>query len=119
MIYELRTYNMVPELFDEYLERANNILLPTIEDKIGFPVVGFWRAVGEIDGSLRPGEERQIPKIPAQIVWMIEWQSLEERARKWTELHDDQDWQREFDPKYYIGAHIKLIEPTNASLPLP
>ena len=119
MIYELRTYDMVPELFDEYLERANNILVPIIKDKIGFPIVGFWRAIGETDGSPRPGEERQIPKIPAQIVWMIAWESLEERARKWTELHEDQDWQREFDRKYYAAVHVKFIEPTDAPPPLP
>ena len=115
MIYELRTYDMVPELFDEYLERVQRVLLPILKENIGFRIVGFWRALGEIDGTLPPGEERQIPKIPAQVVYMIAWESLEERAQKWTELHDDEDWQREFDPKYYTGAHVKLIEPTNGS----
>ena len=116
MIYELRTYDMVPELFDEYLERANRLLLPIIKGKIGFRVVGFWRAVGETDGPLRPGEERQVAKVPAQVVWVIEWEGLEERAQKWTELHEDEEWQRDFDPKYYTGAHVKLlIEPDDAS----
>ena len=115
MIYELRTYNMVPELFNEYLERAERVLLPIIRDKIGFPVVGFGRALGETDGPLPPGEERQVSTIPAQIVWMIAWESLEERARKWRELHQDEEWQREFDRKYYLGAHVKLIEPIEAS----
>ena len=119
MIYELRTYKMVPELFDEYLERAERVLVPIIKDKIGFRIVGFWRALGETDGPLPPGQERQILPIPAQIVWMIEWESLEQRAQKWTELHNDEDWQREFDRKYYIGAHVKLIEPLGTSREIP
>ena len=118
MIYELRTYTMVPELFNEYLERAEHVLFPIIKDKIGFRVIGFWRAIGETEGPLPPGEEQQVPTIPAQIVWMIAWDNLQERAQKWRELHHDEEWQREFDRKYYLGAHVKLIEPIGA-LPRP
>jgi hypothetical protein len=115
MIYELRTYQMVPELFEEYLVRANNILIPIIIDQIGFRVVGFWTGVSEANESFPAGEETQIPKIPAQVVWMTAWESLEERAVKWDELHANEDWQREFDGKYYLGAHVKFIQPMLAS----
>lgn len=115
MIYELRTYEMVPELFEEYLERADNVLLPIIMEDIGFRIVGFWRADSESDGPLPPGEEEQMSKIPAQVVWMIAWESKEERTQKWTELAANEDWQRELKLKYYAGAHVKFIQPTNAS----
>jgi hypothetical protein len=115
MIYELRTYDMVPELFEEYLDRADRLLLPIIIEKIGFRVIGFWRAVSESPGSLRAGEEEQMPKIPAQVVWMIAWESLEERAQKWAELHNDVEWQGVFDGKYYVKTHFKFITPTQAS----
>lgn len=115
MIYELRTYDMVPELFEEYLDRADRLLLPIIAEKIGFRVIGFWRAESESPGSLRPGEESSLPKIPAQVVWMIAWESLEERAEKWTELQNDEEWQGVFDRKYYVKTHVKFITPTQAS----
>ena len=115
MIYELRTYDMVPELFDEYLQLADAALLPIIKDRIEFPVVGFWRAVSESRARIEPGDEANLPDLPAQVVWMIAWESLERRARKWSELYADAEWNRVFDPKYYAGQHVKFLSPTAAS----
>lgn len=112
MIYELRTYEMVPELFEEYLDRADRLLLPIIKEKIGFRLIGFWRAVSESGGSLPRGEERQ---IPAQVVWMIAWEDLDERTRKWAELNADEDFARVIDPKYYRSTASKIITPTGYS----
>ncbi len=112
MIYELRTYEMVPELFEEYLDRADRLLLPIIKEKIGFRLIGFWRAVSETGGSLPSGEERQ---IPAQVVWMIAWEDLDERARKWAELHADEGWLQVVDRKYYRSTSSKIITPTGYS----
>lgn len=115
MIYELRNYEMIPELFDEYLELADDALLPIIKDKIGFPVVGFWQGVSETRSRFEPGTESDLPALPAQVVWLIAWESLEQRARKWSELYADEDWNRVFDRKYYAAQHVKFLSPTAAS----
>ncbi len=115
MIYELRTYEMVPELFAEYLQLADDKLLPIIKDKIGFPVVGFWRGVSETRSRIEPGEEACLPSLPAQVIWMIAWESLEQRARKWSQLYDDEEWNRVFDRKFYAAQHVKFLSPTAAS----
>lgn len=112
MIYELRTYDMVPDLFEEYLWRADNLLLPILKEKVGFRLIGFWRAVSESGGSLPPGEER---RIPAQVVWMIAWESMEERAEKWAQLRKDEDWVKVIDPKSYRSTSSKIITPTGYS----
>lgn len=115
MIYELRTYEMVPEFFDEYLKLADEALLPIIKDKIGFPVVGFWRGVSEATSRIEPGAEADLPALPAQITWMIAWDSLEQRASKWAELYADDEWNRVLDRKFYASQHVKFLSPTAAS----
>lgn len=109
MIYELRTYDMVPELFEEYIGRADTLLLPIIREKIGFNLIGFWRSIEEGGGDVPQGEMRP---IPAQVVWMIAWNSMEERDAKWAELRADEEWLRVIDSKYYQRTAYKFVSPT-------
>ncbi|MDO8671304.1 MAG: NIPSNAP family protein [Dehalococcoidia bacterium] len=108
MIYELRTYEIVPELFEEYISRADNLILPTAT-KLGVRLIGFWRAVSEDGGSLVPGERKP---IPAQIVCVLAWESMEERSEKLLKMGKDEDWRKVVDYKYYKSANSKIIEPT-------
>ena len=112
-MHELRTYDLVPDLIDEYLDRADNLLLPIIKDKVGFPVVGFWRVRKERGGGSLPLDQER--DVAAQVVWMIAWENMEERDAKWAELQANEDWLRDVDPKYYTGAHVKFMSATAAS----
>lgn len=83
MIYELRSYWIIPELLDQYLAWANDQAQPLQKEKFGFRVIGFWSVSGA-EGSGSADDPN--------VVWLTAWESREERERVWTEIRASAEW---------------------------
>jgi hypothetical protein len=73
MFYELRQYDIYPEVWDEYLVWAETKAFPVLLDELQFPLVGFWQNVAKADG----------PEPTSNILWILAWESEEEMRAKW------------------------------------
>lgn len=54
-------------------------------------LVGWWLDSGE-EPRIMGSEPMELPHGSANVTWMIRWESIEERERRWDELWEDQEW---------------------------
>jgi hypothetical protein len=77
MINELRVYHCAPGKLPALLKRFETITL-AIWEKHGIRQAGFWTVV--------IGESNQ------DLYYMLQWESLAEREKKWTAFMNDPEW---------------------------
>jgi hypothetical protein len=77
MIYELRVYRCVPGRLPALLKRFDTVTLKLWE-KHGIRQAGFFTTL--------IGESNQ------ELTYMLAWDSLADRDRKWTAFQSDPDW---------------------------
>jgi hypothetical protein len=77
MIYELRVYRCVPGRQSALLSRFKNETL-RIWDKHGIRQAGFWTTL--------------IGKSSQEITYMLAWDSLAEREKRWGGFLADPEW---------------------------
>lgn len=77
MLHELRIYHCMPGRLPDLNKRFETITLKLWE-KHGIRQVGFWTvAIGESNNDL---------------YYLLQWDSLAERERKWAAFATDPDW---------------------------
>jgi len=77
MIYEMRVYRCLPGRLAALLKRFENVTLK-LWDKHGIKQAGFFTTL--------IGESNQ------ELTYMLAWESLADRDRKWTAFQADPDW---------------------------
>ena len=77
MIYELRIYRAVPGRMPALLKRFETKTLKVWE-RMGIRQVGFWTTV--------------IGPSHLELVYLLAWDSMEERQRKWEQFQADPEW---------------------------
>ena len=77
MIYEKRVYRCLPGRLPALLKR-NETVVPKIWEKHGIRQAGFFTTL--------VGESNQ------EVTYLLAWESLAERERKWTAFVADPDW---------------------------
>ncbi|MBC7514660.1 MAG: NIPSNAP family protein [Herminiimonas sp.] len=77
MIYEMRVYHCAPGRLPALNNRFETITLKFWE-KYGIEPVGFWTTL--------VGASNQT------LTYMLRWESLAERERKWNAFASDSDW---------------------------
>jgi hypothetical protein len=77
MIYELRIYNCIPGRLPALLKRFEATTLE-IWKRHGIRQVGFWTTL--------IGESNQ------NLTYMLVWDSLADREKKWNAFQADQEW---------------------------
>ena len=102
MIYELRTYTVMPGRMADLNRRFAEITLGYFE-KYGIQVVGFW--TNELGGS------------SDQLIYMLGYDSLADREQKWTAFARDADRIAAFAETEKNGPLVKrltaqIIRPT-------
>src|SRR6266571_5010783 len=102
MIYELRVYHAVPGRLPDLLKRFDTITLK-IWEKHGIRQAGFWTTV--IGGSNQA------------LTYLIAWDSLADREKKWNAFQADPEWQKkraETEANGPIVANIcnEILAPT-------
>lgn len=106
MIYELRTYQVVPGKMKELNDRFANITIRLFE-KHGMKVIGFWEtAIGEATTT--------------ELIYMLAFEDLGHYQRAWDAFITDPEWQEtkrrtEVDGPLVNVAGSKIIEPTDYS----
>ena len=77
MIYEMRRYEALPGKMAALHEVMEKIAMPVFE-KLGMEVVGVWEpSVGDFSNVL---------------MYILAWDSVDERNRKWEAFLKDSDW---------------------------
>ncbi len=102
MLYELRIYHSSPDKLYELHARFQNHTLKFWE-RYGIQQVGFWtQAIGDNNMDL---------------YYIIAWESLAERERKWDAFMADADWlalkaETEKDGPLYSSITNMILKPT-------
>ncbi len=79
MIYELRTYQVVPGKMQELNDRFANIVVPLFQ-KHGMKVIGFWEtAIGEATTT--------------ELIYLLAFEDLGQYQRAWDNFIADPEWQ--------------------------
>ncbi|MCP5152763.1 MAG: NIPSNAP family protein [Ectothiorhodospiraceae bacterium] len=105
MIHELRIYHCLPGRLPALNARFENITLK-MWDKHGIRQAGFWTVlIGESNHDL---------------YYLLEWEDLAERDRKWTAFQSDPDWikaRAETEKDAPILSHVTnyILAPTSYS----
>jgi hypothetical protein len=86
MLYELRMYECTPGRLPDLNKAFSTVVVGQFE-KHGIKQAGFWTSV--------IGESNQT------LYYMLAWESLTEREKKWTAFQADPDW---------IAARTKMME---------
>jgi hypothetical protein len=102
MIYELRIYRSVPGRLPALLSRFQNHTL-RIWEKHGIRQAGFWTTL--------IGESSQ------QLTYMLAWDSMAEREKRWSAFHADPEWilisaESEKDGQLVQNISNQLLAPT-------
>lgn len=105
MIYELRIYRTMPGRLPDLLARFERHTLK-IWERLGIRQAGFWTTlVGESSYDL---------------TYMLAWESLAERERKWSAFMADAEWQTvraatERDGAINANVSNQILLPTSFS----
>lgn len=105
MIYELRIYHAVPGKLAALVKRFETTTIHLFE-KHGIHQVGFWTtAIGPSNNDL---------------TYMLKWDSLDERTRRFTAFQNDPEWvaartKSEADGALVGSFENQILTPTNFS----
>ena len=102
MIHELRIYHCVPGRLPALLKRFETITLK-IWEKHGIRQAGFW--------TVLIGESNQ------DLYYLLEWESLAEREKKWNAFSSDPEWLEaragtEKDGAIVASLSSQILQPT-------
>ena len=102
MIHELRIYHCVSGRLPALLKRFETITLK-IWERHGIRQAGFWTvAIGESNQAL---------------YYLLEWDSLADRERKWNDFQADPEWiakraETEKDGAIVASVNNQILQPT-------
>lgn len=94
MIYELRIYRCVPGRLPALLSRFQNDTL-RIWQKHGIRQAGFWTTL--------IGESNE------QLTYMLAWDSMAEREKRWDAFRNDPEWKATVDESEKDGPIVQNI----------
>jgi hypothetical protein len=95
MLYELRIYHCVPGRLPALLKRFDTITLKLWE-KHGIKQAGFWTV--QIGGSNQ------------DLYYMLQWDSLADREKKWAIFANDPEWHAKRAETEKDGAIVASVE---------
>jgi hypothetical protein len=97
MIYELRVYHCVTGRLPALLKRFETVTLE-LWKRHGIRQAGFW--------TVAIGESNQ------DLYYLLQWESLAEREKKWNTFMADPEWQAKRAVSEKAGAIIASISNT-------
>jgi hypothetical protein len=105
VIYELRIYHCLPNRMPALLKRFENHTLRMWE-KHGIRQAGFWTTI--------------IGASNHELTYLLAWESLAEREKKWAAFQSDPDWiaaRAESEKDGAILTHFSnsILQPTSFS----
>jgi hypothetical protein len=101
MIYEQRIYHTMPGRMPDLLARFERVTLG-IWARMGIRQAGFWTVL------VGPGSH--------DLIYLLAWESLAERDRKWTAFTADPEW---LEKRALTEQNGPLISSLDSALLLP
>lgn len=100
MIYEHRTYNIMPGKMPEFIEAFGNMLVPLFE-KHGAKLIGVWQtAIGQNN----------------EFVYILGFEDLTNQERFWRAFRQDEQFQKYMQGGPRVAYVIsKILHPTSYS----
>jgi len=77
LIYELRTYIILPGHMEDILDRFRTKTMG-IFSRLGFEILGFWTVTE--------------PHADRELVYLLRWDSAEASDAGWAAFRDDPEW---------------------------
>ena len=96
MLYELRVYEIVPLRMKDINDRFANHTT-RIWERIGIHAVAFWENIIGPNNTL---------------TYILAWESLEERERKWDAFMADPEWQKVLAETHKNGPIVSKVTNT-------
>ena len=105
MLYELRSYRVAPNKLPALLQRFEKVTLE-IWKKHGIRQAGFWTTL--------------IGEFNHQLTYMLAWETLAEREKKWPAFTGDPEWHAARSASERDGALVEsvsnqILQPTSFS----
>lgn len=102
MIHELRIYRCLPGRLPALLQRFEDATL-ALWDKHGIRQAGFWTTL--------------VGPSHLDLTYLLAWESMEERQRKWSAFQTDPDWlaalaASERDGRIVANVENMFLQPT-------
>jgi NIPSNAP len=102
MLHEMRVYTCIPGRLPNLLKRFETVTLK-LWDKHGIKQAGFWTTL--------IGEHNH------QLTYLVAWESLAERERKWNAFQADPEWiakraESEKDGPILAQVQSQILQPT-------
>lgn len=106
MIHELRIYHCISGRLPALLKRFETVTLP-IWQRHGIVQAGFW--------TVTIGDSNQ------DLYYLLQWDSLAEREKKWTAFQSDPEWltkraETERDGAIVASVANLILQPTSFSV---
>ena len=86
MIYELRSYAINPDTWDDFRAWGLNRAFPVLFERFNLPLVGFFENVSVAD------IKDEAFNRTVGVHWILAWDSVEERHQRMTELRASREW---------------------------
>jgi len=111
MMYEINSYHFSAETFDEYKKWVINEVVPFL--RVNFDLVGFW--LGNIEPPVLGGDQLMEPPLGSvNSMWIVRWDSMEERNKRKDEVFGSEEWQKVYanlpDPDGYLQYETRFTE---------
>jgi hypothetical protein len=105
MIYEMRIYHCVPGRLPALIKRFDTVTLKLWE-RHGIRQAGFWTTL--------------LGKSNMELTYMLAWESLAEREKKWSAFMSDPEWiskraESEKDGPIIATLSSQILQPTSFS----
>jgi hypothetical protein len=102
MIYEMRVYRCIPGRLPALINRFANTTL-ALWEKHGIKQAGFWTTL--------------IGESNHELIYMLAWESLADREKKWNAFMGDQAWisaraESEKDGPILQNISNQILQPT-------
>lgn len=113
MIYELRSYDINPNRWEEYGKWAQELAFPLFFEHFKLPLVGFWETL--------PVEDTPYDSFNTTVGvhWILAWESVEARHRRWAELDATEELQElvrkardeDGNPLFHMRIQMTMLKP--------
>jgi hypothetical protein len=105
MMFEIRNYHYDPTKFDAYRTWAVDEAIPFL--KANLDVVGFWIDNGE-SAELTGADPAPHKHGPANVTWIIRWDSMDARAKGHEEIFQGDAWQEIWSHHPDAGGYLQM-----------
>lgn len=105
-MYEIRNYWIDPEHFEEWMNWFKTYTAPFFRKIMDIVAIYPSNDVPHAYSGFNPRED----VTPANLTWILRWDSKEQRDKAWMGLRDNEEWQGILAERPGGAEYLKMIE---------